>query len=189
MNDKALAYWSSSTQKEFLEVFTDENFLKVEKLVSKNLPDDVKDFLKKYGGVSTGLGYIDDPIAFFIVRVPMGTAMREFSTGFSYFASYDEMIESYTILTGDSPHFDAGTRIPEKMIPVSNPSDNNMILLDLSDKNYGKIWYWEAVEETWGSEDNNMLGFVANSFTDFIGSLGTLEEIDKKVVERVPVAD
>jgi len=184
MNEKALKYWNSDVQDEFREVFTDAQLAEIEKLVSKKLPVDLKTFLKQYGGVSTGVGYLDDPVAFFVVRVQMGTSVSEYSAGFSYFTSHEEMVRSYTILTGDSPHFDAGPRIPELMLPINNPSDNDMLLLDLSDKNYGKIWYWKAIEETWGSEDNNMLGYVAKSFTDFINSLGTWDEIEQLIIER-----
>jgi len=153
---------------------TDDELLQVEALIPAPLPADARSFLAEYAGVSTGIGYEDDPCGFFVVQAADGSMD---TTGLSYFASCERMVSSYKILTGDSPHFDAGPRIPPRMMPISM-SDNDLVLLDLTEDNHGAVWHWRGIEETWGSDDNNELGFVAASFTAFVDSLATLEEAD-----------
>lgn len=49
------------------------------------------------------------------------------------------MAKAYIILTGESPHFEARARIPDHMLPID--TNNDMLLINLSEGNYGKIWF------------------------------------------------
>jgi hypothetical protein len=187
----ALAYWDSDAQQGYKAPCTPQQINAIEQLVSKKLPPDFVSFLTQYAGVDTGIGTIDDPIGFVVAQVVNGSRFfagleaSEYSTGISTFATADEMIKTYTILTGDSPHFDAGPRIPDHMLPIN--TENEMLLIDLSDEDYGKIWLWYAIEETWGSEQNNTMDFVANSFTEFVESLTSLAAAEKRIFLRLEV--
>ncbi len=149
IHNEALKYWNSKVQSEYQNPFTDLQIKNIEQLVSKNLPDDFVSFLKQYAGVDTGIGRIDEPIAFFVAKVLSGTKffagveVKEYATGIDSFATFDEMAKAYNILTGDSPHFDAGPRIPDYMLPIN--TENSMLLIDLSEDNYGSIWLWVLI--------------------------------------------
>jgi hypothetical protein len=136
IHNEALKYWNSKVQSEYQNPFTDLQIKNIEQLVSKKLPDDFVSFLKQYAGVDTGIGRIDEPIAFFVAKVLSGTKffagveVKEYATGIDSFATFDEMAKAYNILT----------RIPDYMLPIN--TENSMLLIDLSEDNYGSIWLW-----------------------------------------------
>ncbi len=182
----ALSYWNSDAQQDYLDACTPQKINDIEQLVSKKLPADFIAFLTQHAGVDTGIGTIDEPIGFFVAHVVNGTRffagleVSIYTTGISTFATCEDMMSAYAILTGESPHFDAGSRIPEHMLPI-NTDSGEILLIDLSEENYGKIWLWYATEETWGSEHNKTLDFIANSFTEFIESLTSLALAEKLI--------
>lgn len=72
INNTMLKYWKSDAQK-YISPFTKLQINEIEKLISKKLPNDLIQFLTKFAGVDLGIGTIDDPIAFFVVKVSNGT--------------------------------------------------------------------------------------------------------------------
>ena len=60
--------------------------------------------------------------------------------------------------------------IPQNVLPIGGTAGQDMILMEMEMEN-GRIWYWPFTNEAWGTPGNRTLGFVANSFTDFINNL------------------
>lgn len=139
INNTMLKYWKSDAQK-YISPFTKLQINEIEKLISKKLPNDLIQFLTKFAGVDLGIGTIDDPIAFFVVKVSNGTKFfagieaDEYTSGISYFSTFEDMVEVYKTLINDSPHFDAGARVPSDMLPLDS---DGTLFIDLSEKKYG----------------------------------------------------
>lgn len=60
--------------------------------------------------------------------------------------------------------------IPQNMMPFAGTAGQDMILMEMEPEN-GRIWYWPYTNASWGTPGNERLGFVADSFTDFINNL------------------
>lgn len=58
-------------------------------------------------------------------------------------------------------------RIPDKLLPIAHSDNNDIYCLDLSDKNYGKIYFWDLRGEC-GKACWDNIYFVANSFTELL---------------------
>ena len=60
--------------------------------------------------------------------------------------------------------------LPGNMFPIGGDPGQDLVLIEMEPDN-GRIWYWRAVPDVWGTPGNRTLGFVADSFTDFINNL------------------
>lgn len=77
-------------------------------------------------------------------------------------------------------------RIPIDTIPIAKDAGRSLVLLGIEGANIGKIFYWNGEysaspdeEEEEGYEaDYRNVGFVANSFNEFLKGLYILEEDD-----------
>ncbi|HEY0004207.1 MAG TPA: SMI1/KNR4 family protein [Pyrinomonadaceae bacterium] len=69
-------------------------------------------------------------------------------------------------------------RIPKDTIPIARDPGSNLVLLGISGPNRGKVFFWRREYEAapWGAQeaDYSNVGFVANSFREFIDSLFAL---------------
>lgn len=182
-----LKYWRDDSQKN-ISPFTIDQFSKIEKLVSNKLPDDLIQFLSEFSGVDLGTGTIDDPIAFFIAKVANGTKFfagvetDKYTTSISYFSTFEDMSQTYKRLTRNSEHYEAGPRVPAYMLPIDS---DGTLFINLSESDYGEISVWGPIEETWGNEHNNSMDFVAGSFTEFVESLTTWANAEKKLANQI----
>lgn len=62
-------------------------------------------------------------------------------------------------------------RIPENMIVIGKDLEGNCLLMERKGKDYGKIYYWMLHPDEYGSQENDAVGFVADSFDEFINSV------------------
>jgi hypothetical protein len=61
--------------------------------------------------------------------------------------------------------------LPSGVIPIGDDEFGNLVCLDLTDENYGKIYYWQH-----DADEDEPLLLVANSFDDFIMGLEKYED-------------
>jgi hypothetical protein len=68
---------------------------------------------------------------------------------------------------------DIGPRIPTGMLPIGQAmaETSGLILMQLDEKNYGSLWYWERVDETWGTGSNTLLGALGRDIEDMLGKV------------------
>lgn len=69
-------------------------------------------------------------------------------------------------------------RIPDDTVPIARDPGSNLILLGTSGPNKGKVFFWQRDYEAEPGQgevaDYSNVGFVANSFNEFINSLSDL---------------
>ena len=58
-------------------------------------------------------------------------------------------------------------RIPNDTVPVAYDPGGNLVLLGVGTANHGRVFFWKQSEKA----DYRNVGFVADSFNEFIGSL------------------
>ena len=66
-------------------------------------------------------------------------------------------------------------RVPSDTVPIGYDPGGNLLLLGIGSRNYGQVFFWMQSYEKDGSEpgeaDYRNVGFVANSFDEFLDSL------------------
>ncbi|MFM2423885.1 MAG: hypothetical protein RLZZ70_272 [Candidatus Parcubacteria bacterium] len=89
--------------------------------------------------------------------------------GISAFSTLEQIISLNQIFVIDAikrnrPSFPVG------MIPFSYGASSVILLFatDNSDKKPGSVWVWPISDEVWGTRDNIYIGYVADSFTEFL---------------------
>ncbi len=142
---------------------TSEQILAVEKVIKEKLPPEYKEFLLQYNG---GAPY---PNWFKIQWEGQYWALGQEFGIIEYFLSIyadrpAEFFHYYKIFNG---------RIPSDTIAIGFDPGGNLILLGKGKANYGKVFFWmhsyETNEEM--ESDYSNVGFIANSFNEFIDSL------------------
>ena len=132
-----------------------------EKRLGRKLPEDYKRFLLKHHG-----GH-PEPSEFQFV--PPGSEGEKDWGSVAYFlglAEGPESVDEYLISYGD--------RSPRDTIPIARDPGGNPVLLAISGKNQGKVFFWMREHEPEDEEriqEYDYLGFVANSLDEFLGSL------------------
>jgi len=64
--------------------------------------------------------------------------------------------------------------LPDNLLPIAESEAGDLIVLDLSTKNNGKIYYWYHEHDS----SNNGLYFLAENFNEFIKKLSIVPESD-----------
>lgn len=149
-----------------------------EKITGLKLPDDFKWYLENHGFRT--LRTFDSLEA----RYHLGNRIKDVAVSIDWLFDIPRISKEFKLLSTLSD--DNTSVIPLKVIPVAKNSSNKKgyYLLDLSKKNYGKIWYWELTWDEWGHEDNNYIGGVADSYTSLLESIDILDEIEKRILEN-----
>jgi SMI1 / KNR4 family (SUKH-1) len=68
---------------------------------------------------------------------------------------------------------DIGPRIPPQMLTIGGAAGktDGQVLLNLGEKNFGTVWFWERFDATWGTSGNDMIGFLGNDVYDVLYKL------------------
>ncbi|MEX0676164.1 MAG: SMI1/KNR4 family protein [Pirellulales bacterium] len=66
-------------------------------------------------------------------------------------------------------------RIPENLVPIMDAM-GDPVCIDLSEENYGKVYYWDRSHE--GIERDDRANLIADSFTEFLLSLTPYTELE-----------
>lgn len=63
-----------------------------------------------------------------------------------------------------------GPRIPRGMLPVGEAMMTmpGLILMKMGAADNGSLWYWDRVDETWGTGDNTVLWFLGSDLNDML---------------------
>lgn len=154
-----------------------EEIEKIERKIGLILPDDLKWYLENHGFRTLRS---HDSLR---VRYHLGNRIKEVPVLIDWLFDIPHILKELKLLSTLSD--DNTSVIPLEMIPIAKNSTYNKgyYLLDLSKKNYGKVWYWEQTWDEWGNEDNNYIGAVSNSFKNLIESINTLEENEKEMIK------
>lgn len=135
------------------ETFTcadDESLAQLESLIKRSLPAEYREFLKKYGKSCfekeviypcTPSPWIPDGFGSMSCFYGMGTGHNDVMKEFTRFDSYNPT---------------------ERLLPIGHDAFGNVIGLDLSDSDYGKIHFWD--------HESAKRYLIAKSFREFIDS-------------------
>ncbi|NMO17778.1 SMI1/KNR4 family protein [Pyxidicoccus fallax] len=140
------------------EPLTPERIQEVEAQLGRKLPDEYKRFLlKQHGGHP-------EPCEFEFVR--QGEKDWAVIAYFLNLGDEHETLSEYLISYED--------RIPRDTLPIARDPGGNPILLAVSGKNQGKVYFWMREYEPDDPDEvqeYDHLGFVANSLDEFLGAL------------------
>ena len=142
----------------------DEKIFKVvERFLGLKLPKAYRTFLLDVNGGKCSSN------SFFISE-------KEGEDSIRYFFGINED-ESYDLLSCIKRY---KKRVPLNMLPIANDSFGNLILLSISDPDYGKVYFWD---HDWEVEDGQIpdysnLTLIADSFEEFLNSLKSEDEIE-----------
>lgn len=144
------------------KALTREEWQKLENTLNVKFPNDYRQFMSLHNGGRP------KPSDFRITWKNQNIAQGwKISMVGDFFAVYDG--GAVNLLHSAKQYID---RIPNGMIPIANDPSGNLILLGTSDKNNGKVFFWlHDLEEEYDASDIENLGFIANSFSEFIDSL------------------
>jgi hypothetical protein len=68
---------------------------------------------------------------------------------------------------------DVGPRIPPQMLTIGAAAGktDGQVLLNLGEKNFGTVWFWERFDATWGTSGNDTIGFLGDDVYDVLYKL------------------
>ncbi len=151
--------------------YTEAEIQRLIRAAEKPLPQDYLDFLREFGGVS----FADAGVTFDVTwqRVdgqPMAADEDDdFEDDFMILilSSPQMVLETRSWLHGDdNPHLPP--IIPKTLFPISRDADRGILLISLAEGTYGHVYIYFPGYDLWGTGNNNYLGYIASSFTDFI---------------------
>lgn len=122
------------------------------------LPEDYRQFLLKYNGgaVRPWIFRHDHPG----IDEDDHEAILDYLHGWRAALKYSELSTARHL----------ATQPPDHLLIGQDPGGGG-ILMSLGKENHGRIVYWQRVHLLWGDEPNNVLGFIAPSFTQFLAGL------------------
>ncbi len=136
-----------------------EKIKQFEKQIGVEFPKDYIDFLANSNGGEPKFNTFE-------YKLQDG---RVWTGGVRYFFGFNldriQNIDFFASMRGD--------RTPENMIPIGLDDGGNFILLALSERDKGKVYFWDHDEESEDDEPptNDNIYFVANSLTEFLENL------------------
>lgn len=163
--DEKIMKFTSTYQE---QITTPEQIREAENTIGLELPEEYKKYLLSHKG-----GH-PDPDTFSVQWNGQDWAEgNEINSVAWFFAIYDGKDENFL----DYYETHKG-RIPNDTIAIARDPGSNLILLGTSGTNKGKIFFWqreyEVDFENGEVPDYSNVGFVANSFNEFIDSLSRL---------------
>lgn len=177
LNPKVFAMWElrRAGGPAYLQESSETDIAALEDIIGKTLPDDYKEFLRKYSSIgvvpSIGAGY-------FPCRFPKRNEIRVHFT-----PVLNAKLTLGVVRRFCYPHPDfqgVSPRVSRDLLPLTG-DNNSAVLIDLRADSFGNVLYLPYVrKQVFGKHANygwDNVGYVAPSFTDFIRELGTEEEL------------
>jgi hypothetical protein len=153
-----------------------EKIAEIEKTIAHQLPQQYKDFILKFNGGKTDLNCF---------KVHYNGQEWADDIEEALLRSFHSMPEHkyYNFLKNQRFYKD---RVPSDTILIADTPGRDKVLLGVEGENMGKVFYWngeyEVAEEEPAEEgfqaDYSNVGFVANSFNEFLKGLYTMEGDD-----------
>lgn len=132
------------------------------------LPDSYIAFLKEHNG-----GSVNNCIGKFERNSTVETFLLTTMFGLNVHGSND-LLTSY---------YDFKNRIPDTCIPIGEDAGGNVCCLNLTEPNYGCVYYWDHDEEHDEPITIDQLYFISDSFESFMESLDVYTEDDDDDVD------
>ncbi|ACA88349.1 SMI1/KNR4 family protein [Shewanella woodyi] len=135
---------------------SDKQLFDIEAFLGTSLPSDYKWFMKNYG-----MRIIEDDR----VNLNLNGVSMSFLSMFS--AADDALIgtEMWSDSKNQSPRI-----LPETLI-IADSISNDLVIMDLSETNYGKIYFISNLK-AWGAfEDDDYMVLLAESFTELLSKI------------------
>lgn len=129
-----------------------------EKTIGHIFPKDYKNFLLQYNG-----GRPKPPGFEFLLK-----GKKEYGMVGDFYSIFEEcpvdLLKKYKVFLD---------RIPQGFLSIGGDPGGNQILMGLVPEHFGKIYFWihDLDNEVEDERSIFSLGFIANSFTDFLNSL------------------
>lgn len=164
--DTMLNYWQLKNKPKA----TAEDIQLIESSLGIKLPTSYVEFITRYGFVIFQSG-IDGMRDAFDYTITYPDRVEVHEGDIAYMMKADRVIQSYNIATDPDYGEEWSPCFPRNYLPIAGDAGQGSILLELDGDHPGRIWYWTEKQWPWGEEDNTWLGFVAESFYDFINNL------------------
>lgn len=157
-----------------------DEVIKLELTIGASLPSEYRDYLlKRGGGVSP-----DDDVAF--RYTDPGVLTKNKFTGESLLAylssavtddkGISELMTHYHYMNSE---YSENNFIPSNMIIIGSDPGGSNVLLGITGEHIGKVFFWDVSLFPQGDdvpETYRNISFVADSFTEFLGSLYKFNE-------------
>ncbi|WP_178139298.1 SMI1/KNR4 family protein [Desulfovibrio litoralis] len=161
------------------------DIVKIEKMIQAPLPEQYRDYLLHANGrnVNKHMTECDDSYCFKVFwPTNNGVFPDEEYRLFNNFFSYDEHAEFPT----ETLQYNLETwkeHLPKETLPIGRGPGGNYILIGFGEENKGKIYYWciksvNIMEQDDDTVAKAYLGFIANSFVEFIDGFVLCDTVD-----------
>jgi cell wall assembly regulator SMI1 len=156
---------------------TEKHIATVEAKIGAKFPADYRAFLSKYNGGKPRASGAEPGDVVFSIKWEKQPWAAEYGEAFlQSFYSLDE--KSTSAWSGAEEAFIEQRRIPADLCPIAYDRGSNQILLGISGSRSGKIYFWAKDFEPFEDVDEpgyENIGFVANSFSEFLEKLRPLK--------------
>jgi hypothetical protein len=127
----------------------------IENCIKHKLPDDYRNFLLKHNGGRP------EPFIFKVDKFNEGESSVHTFLGIDREIESDNLLWSYKTLKN---------RLPNTFLSVGYSDSDDQICLDLSEKNYGKVYLWDYYSEC-GKDCFDNVYYIAPSFKEFLAMM------------------
>jgi hypothetical protein len=184
LNPKVYAMWKirKDLGPDYFQPSSIEDIKEIEKEVQSSIPDDYKEFLLEYSTV----GGVPKIGAYYFKCVYKDGPVIDLDHTLVPWAK----LTLTAIKSLHNPHQNferIGARIPREILPLTRDNECS-ILIDLRTDSFGQILYMPKIKrQTFGTPGYGWddIGFVANSFTEFLAGLDTEKDLVAKYGLRV----
>lgn len=142
----------------------------IESSLGFKLPPEYVAFVTRYGFVEFARDEPERRCLFSYVIEQNGQRVTRQCEVLFMFTPDKLVIRHRYLTTTDDPDDETRPSIPSGFVPVAGDAGFGTVLLDVA-ANPGQVWFWPENADRWGLGDNVALGFVAETFEDFINSL------------------
>jgi cell wall assembly regulator SMI1 len=139
------------------EPITEDKLSQFEKELGRQLPQDYRQFLLRHNGGKPNPGKFSVDIDGFRNTTVVQRFLGFHDTDADSFSRYSKIYEN---------------RIPDNLLPIATELSVDLICISINGDDYGKVYYWDHNwEVTEGKPDYSNVHILANSFTEFLGTL------------------
>lgn len=163
----------------------------VEAALGSAFSAEYREFLLMGGSLVVGnfIGAETDSIK---VSFDLGAVVRHVERSIGVVLHLDSAWSAYQAFTQDMGfvQYERGAavgathgRLPPFMFTIAHDNGDGWFLLNVSEENYGSIWYWERKDITFGAEGNTLFGYVARDFAGFIAAIQSEDAVQRQLAE------
>ncbi len=185
--DDVLVFWKNrnaerrTSGRELVRLMDAEDFRRIESVWGFALPEAYKRFLATYGAV-------EFPEAFSVfdyVRKSSDGEEHRSEGDISCMATAEALERAHYYLIADPDNETEEPFFPPNMLCFAGSSGTDQLLLELGTAT-PRVWFWEDSNDAFGQGENRHLGFVANSFEDFVNNLRPSDDVFPEQSASVP---